>query len=176
MGSPSAHSVYLDALSLLPVILKVTKYCALWVKVHIARLLFDGVVSFCVHLSGIRWVRICVSSGLFLCAASCYATQVVVCCGVEWGGANNIQLYLSSQVMLRYWTLSCRSTDERCCYVEDVAQFRKDLTSGVLKHGTSRLFQTRKTKLVTRGMSKKKKNVSAGKMIWHILACFQLEL
>ena len=90
VGSPSAHSVYLRALSLLPVILKVTKYCALWVKVHIAWLLFDGVVSLCVHLSGIRWVRICVSFGLFLCAASCYATHVVVCGGVELGGVGLI--------------------------------------------------------------------------------------
>ena len=136
VGSPSAHSVYLRALSLLPVILKVTKYCALWVKVHIAWLLFDGVVSLCVHLSGIRWVRICVSFGLFLCAASCYATHVVVCGGVEWGGVGLITSnctcihtlcyatgrYLAVVQMKDVATLKMLLLWRcwRCCCVEDV--------------------------------------------------------
>ena len=45
VGSPSAPSVYLRALLLLPVILKVTKYCVLRVKMHIAWLLLDGIVQ-----------------------------------------------------------------------------------------------------------------------------------
>ena len=57
----NAQGISTCALSLLHVILKVTKYCVLWVKMNMAWLLLDGIVSFCAHLCGIRWVRIFVS-------------------------------------------------------------------------------------------------------------------
>ena len=130
------NSVYLRALSLLPVILKVTKYCALWVKVHIAWLLFDGVVSLCVHLSGIRWVRICVSVFFFALHHVALHTSL---CAVEWSGVGLITsnctcihtlsyatgryvavVQMKDVATLKMLKMLLRWRCWRCCYVEDV--------------------------------------------------------
>ena len=152
----------------------------------------------------IRWVRLFISFGRFLCDESCHATHVVVCGGVGWGGANNVQLYLyhpscyatgrSLSVeqtqdvatlkmlkMLLRWRCRYVKDDEdvatlkmlqmllrwrccRCCYVEDVAQFREDLTSGVLNMATRNCFKLEKQNWLHEAWAKKGKNVSAGKM------------
>ena len=50
-------------------------------------------------------------------------------CAVGSGGVGLITSNCTgkSPIMLRHWTFSFSSTDARCCYVEDVAQFREDL-------------------------------------------------
>ena len=52
----------------------------------------------------------------------------------------------------------------RCCYVEDVAQFREDLTSGVLNMATRNCFKLERQNWLHEAWAKKGKNVSAGKM------------